>query len=72
VGSTEKSSFLVTLWVPSNEAEPEGAPGWRGSVEHLTTKRRFYFTGPNELIGFIARYTKGASRPGKPREPPEF
>ncbi len=72
VGTGGKNSFLVTLWSESNEGESEGSPLWCGSVEHLTSKRRLYFTGPNELIGFIARYVAGANEPGKPSEPPEF
>lgn len=62
----------MTLWNESGEEESERSPLWRGSVEHLTSKRRLYFTGPNELISFIARYAKRASKPGKPSEPTEF
>ena len=72
MGTSGKDSFLVTLWSESSEGDSECLPLWRGSVEHLTSKRRLYFTGPNELISFIARYAKRASKPGKPSEPTEF
>lgn len=62
----------MTLWSEPNEGEDEGSPLWRGSVEHLTSRRRLYFSGPNELIGFIAGYAVGASKQGKRREPTEF
>lgn len=62
----------MTLWSEPNEGEYAESPLWRGSVEHLTSKHRLYFTGPNELIGFITRYAKGASKQGKRREPTEF
>jgi len=71
MGSSAKHSFLVTLWSEPRERDPDESRPWRGSVEHLGSKRRLYFTGPNELVSFIARYAKG-DKQGKRNDPPEF
>ena len=52
-----KDAFLVNLWFePDGTGEPRGAD-WRGSVEHLTTRRRLYFTDVVQLVTFLAGYT---------------
>ena len=53
-----KQAFLVTLW---REDDPvETAPttrGWqRGSVQHLKTRQRLYFTDITELLEFLASW----------------
>lgn len=54
-----KDSFLVTLWTDADDARSAAAFSWRGSVEHLATKRRLYFSDPNELIVFLTRHLIG-------------
>lgn len=54
-----KDSFLVTLWTDADDAGSVAAFSWRGSVEHLATKRRLYFSDPNELILFLTRHLVG-------------
>lgn len=56
MGKRGKDSFLVTLWIEADDAAPFA---WRGSVEHLATKRRLYFSDPNELIVFLTRHIVG-------------
>jgi len=56
-----KDSFLVTLWTEARDAVgTDAASGWRGSVEHLSTKRRLYFSAPSELIGFLSSHLQRA------------
>jgi hypothetical protein len=55
-----KDSFLVTLWTEGGDAGTDAAPAWRGSVEHLPTKRRLYFSAPSELIGFLGNHIRKA------------
>lgn len=52
MGSSGKASFLVTIWSEAAEGDAE-LPLWRGSVEHLASRRRLYFSSPNDLIGFL-------------------
>lgn len=56
MGKRGKDSFLITLWIEADGAEPAVVFPWRGSVEHLGTKVRLYFSDPNELIGFLTRH----------------
>jgi len=51
-----KHAFLVSLWVESAQAEASEA-GWRGSIEHLRTRRRRYFRDMTELVRFLATWT---------------
>jgi hypothetical protein len=55
-----KDSFLVRLWTEGGHADTEAAPAWRGSVEHLSSKRRLYFSAPSELIGFLGSHIQKA------------
>ena len=55
-----KDSFLVTLWSEGRGAGTDAALAWRGSVEHLSTKRRLYFSAPSELIGFLGSHIQNA------------
>jgi hypothetical protein len=52
-----KDAFLVNLWFERNGPGEPRAADWRGSVEHLTTRRRLYFTDIVELVTFLAGYT---------------
>ena len=38
---------MVRLW------REEHRPEWRGSVEHVGTKRRYFFSNLSDLIDFI-------------------
>jgi hypothetical protein len=55
-----RDSFLVTLWTEGTDDGSNAAPAWRGSVEHLSTRRRLYFSAPSELIGFLGSQMKKA------------
>jgi len=55
-----KDLFLVTLWTEPRNGGTRAAPAWRGSVEHLFTKRRLYFSDPSELIGFLGSHMQKA------------
>lgn len=59
VGRSGKDSFLVTLWSETDEARAPAESPWRGSVEHLPTKHRLYFSDPSELIAFLRRHSAG-------------
>ena len=48
-----KYAFLVSVWVETGDEERDMRQ-WRGSVEHLATKRRFYFSEIAELVDFLA------------------
>ena len=52
-----KDVFLVNLW---REGDGQGQPraaDWRGSVEHVHSRRRLYFTDLIDLVTFLAGYT---------------
>jgi hypothetical protein len=53
-----KDAFLVNLWVESEEGQTLGNPRWRGSVEHLATRRRLYFNDLTELVAILATSTR--------------
>jgi hypothetical protein len=62
---SRKDAFLLNLWV---EAAGGGEPArWRGSIEHLATRRRYYFTVLAELVRFLGHHIVDAS----PREDAE-
>jgi len=63
-----RDSFLVTLWSEGRDDGAEAAPAWRGSVEHLSTKRRLYFSAPSELIGFLGSHMQKAGTRGGDRD----
>ena len=54
-----KEAFLVHLWFEPGDVEEPGAETWRGSVVHLATKQRRYFSDFYELLTFLAAH--GAS-----------
>lgn len=64
-----KATFLVRLWFePTGEVLPEHHNGWRGSVEHLDSRRCLYFTHVTDLVAFLATET-GRSSTGVSIEP---
>lgn len=56
--SSLQHTFIVRLWANAHAAN---APQWRGSVEHVASGQRFYFTSLGDLEGFIARQLKSSS-----------
>jgi hypothetical protein len=54
--SSRKQAFLVKLWVAGEGTEDRTPPvpgGARGSVEHLESKRRLYFSEMTQLVAFL-------------------
>ena len=52
-----KDAFLVNLWFESpGGGEPQSVE-WRGSVEHLMTQQRRYFTDIVDLVTFLTAFT---------------
>ena len=56
-----KDAFLVNLWFESDEHELRRT-AWRGSVEHLMTQQRRYFTEIVDLVTFLTSYPRKADR----------
>ncbi|HNT25762.1 MAG TPA: hypothetical protein PKM21_15435 [Anaerolineales bacterium] len=58
-------TFVVRLWAETTAAN---AVQWRGSVEHIASGQKFYFTSLNDLVGFIGRRIEAPSSDsqGKP------
>lgn len=57
----QKDAFLVNLWFESRgHGEPESTE-WRGSVEHLMTQQRRYFTEIVDLVTFLTEFTGKAA-----------
>ncbi len=56
-----REAFLVSLWLES-DADEEQSLAWRGSVVHLMTQQRRYFTELVDLVAFLAAY---AGTPGR-------
>jgi hypothetical protein len=52
-----KDVFLVNLWRDGGGYDQPAAADWRGSVEHVHSRRRLYFTDLIELVAFLAGYT---------------
>jgi hypothetical protein len=51
---SRKDAFLLNVWV---EAADVGAPArWRGSIEHLATRQRYYFTVLADLVRFLGQH----------------
>jgi hypothetical protein len=54
----QKDAFLVNLWFESRGRGEAQAPEWRGSVEHLMTHQRRYFTEIIDLVTFLSEFTR--------------
>jgi hypothetical protein len=52
--------FIVRMWY---ERGARGASPWRGSVEHVATKERIYFTNMIALTDFLDVNVSGAQPP---------
>jgi hypothetical protein len=46
--------FIVRIWLEQSNGQPPDQ--WRGSVEHIPSARRFYFTALSDLLDFIKRW----------------
>ena len=55
-----KDAFLVNVWFESGEHSDVRPVAWRGSVVHLFTQERRYFTEIADLVTFLTAY---AGRP---------
>ena len=55
-----KDVFLVNVWWDGGSTGYSRDAEWRGSVEHIHTRRRLYFTDLVELVAFLAAYTNAA------------
>ena len=53
-----KAAFLVNLWFESRERGEPPSARWRGSVEHLTTGKRRYFSEIVDLVTFLTAYAR--------------
>jgi len=53
-----KDVFLVNLWREGDCHDRPRAADWRGSVEHVHSRRRLYFTDLIDLVTFLAGYTQ--------------
>ena len=62
--SRRKYSFVVHLWFDGDEEREFQASLWRGSIEHLPTQQRLYFSEFAEMVRFLAswigRHSKSA------------
>lgn len=54
-GNRDEHLFIVRIW---QEAGRRLSQEWRGSVEHIPTRQRFYFASFSDLTDFIARRLK--------------
>ncbi len=50
--------FVVRVWSESEHPAPDQ---WRGSVEHVPSGRRMYFTSLADMTDFIALHLQSAS-----------
>jgi len=48
--------FVVRLWTEAANADPLH---WRGSVEHVSTGKKIYFTSLGDLNDFITLHLSG-------------
>lgn len=62
-----KDAFLVNLWFESLEPDEARPVAWRGSVVHLMTQERRYFTEIVDLVTFLRAYTPRSSLEGPDR-----
>ncbi len=52
-----KDAFLVSLWFESGGPDGSEPASLRGSVVHLLTQERRYFTEIVDLVTFLGAYT---------------
>jgi hypothetical protein len=51
---SRKDAFLLNLWVEA--ADGGELARWRGSIEHLATRQRYYFTVLADLVRFLRHH----------------
>jgi len=54
-----KDVFFVSLWRDGDGLVPTA--DWRGSVEHVHSRRRLYFRELIDLVAFLAGYMNAAA-----------
>lgn len=47
------AAFIVRVWCESGGEEPRTVRAWRGSVEHVPTGARAFFTELDAVIAFM-------------------
>jgi hypothetical protein len=58
-GERAQQAFLVKLWLEADDVGTPASRGWRrGSVEHLESRRRLYFSDVAELLDFDSRASR--------------
>lgn len=50
---TEFHSFIIRLWNDAPE-QKTATPVWRGSIEHVGTGKRLYFSDGETILDFIS------------------
>jgi hypothetical protein len=48
-GNRQEHAFIVRVWHEQSDEPVQ----WRGSVEHVSSRRRHYFADLSELLEFI-------------------
>ena len=59
-GASASQLFIVRIWPESSRS---AAHLWRGSVEHIPSRQRFYFSSLGDLNDFISLRLKLESTP---------
>ncbi|MBU0496137.1 MAG: hypothetical protein KKA73_13755 [Chloroflexi bacterium] len=63
---TTRHTFIVRLWSETDHPTPAQ---WRGSVEHVPTGERMYFTRLTDLTDWLAFHLRETPPPSPQREP---
>ncbi len=61
VANRQQHLFIVRMWQEPSEAAPPGQ--WRGSVEHVSSGQRFYFSALNDLTNFFDHHLHSSYQP---------
>jgi hypothetical protein len=60
------ASFFIRLWQEPREIGGE-PPEWRGSIEHVQSRKKRYFKDVETVILFIEEMTNNLHRPSRQR-----
>jgi hypothetical protein len=63
-----KEAFVVNRWFESRGPGKLGTVEWRGSVEHVMTQNRRYFTDIVDLVSFLTAYAPNNQTEERGRE----
>lgn len=61
----EIHSFIVRIWNEASE-QPSANAVWRGSIEHVGTGKRLYFSNGQAILSFIWAQVGGEEPPDEP------